>query len=76
MSDLLKRVEQIGGSCLIYEGAVLAVRRFPALPQPPAVSDLVWKIRSKTLRFWVGSAVCGYLLWHFLEGDALAQPRS
>lgn len=75
-SDVVSAVERVGGTCLIYEGAVLASRYVPVVPKLPAISDLVWKIRSKSARFWVGTVVCGYLLWHLVEGGPVAEPRS
>lgn len=66
----LDRLDRIGGHLLIYEGAVLALRRVPGAPSFPAISDCIWALPRR--HRWVAALpILGYLLHHFIAG-----PRS
>ncbi len=65
---LIRKIERVGGTALMYEGAVLALRRIPKAPKVPAISDLVWLFRNRAARCAVAAGVCSYLFWHLVFG--------
>lgn len=72
-AEIIRRIERVGGTAIIYEGAVLALRRVKGAPQLPAISDIVWACKRRSVRAAVGAGVSGYLFWHFMAGPR-AQP--